>query len=386
CLQAVCAHVFSNKRRTNDTLSPGIVDGEKEGKKPRGIAATKVYAQRWNQFAYHFRLHVPNPPDPIVAEALALIPRRFKDLTKDELLELTRQIHETLARGIEMPKQDPNAKPEEPEEPEDEKKQPEPKHSEAPASGEAGKEEPKPEPEEDTPADEGWNVRKLLTSKWMLAPLALFVGIWVLLLLQGGLKFWVQVAIMCVLAAGALTAFLYLRRAYIKALLEAFKARASGSRGPAGPGGVPPPNKLAVLLKTRQVRIALLAMAGAGVLYGVYRFSPNIGLGMAGLAVEVELMIGAMSVASRLQDKTCKDKTPISKLARIGVAMAAVLAIGGLVFTLSALGLSDVLVSWVVGVIGCLLLLLLLLFLSKSRKGGSEESGYRRESFWRQLK
>lgn len=59
-----------------------------------------IYNKRFLEFAYHFRRHLPGATDPAVKAALALIPDNFKDLSKPELLGLTRAIHHTLCDGF----------------------------------------------------------------------------------------------------------------------------------------------------------------------------------------------------------------------------------------------------------------------------------------------
>jgi len=162
CFQSVCAHIFPSKNR--QTVSTGIADGGVEERKPVGMEANEIYSKRWGIFAYHFRRHVPDCQDKVVAEALNLIPGNFKDLSKEELFELTQQIHLTLAKGIEMPEV---VEPE-PQEPEEEpKKAPEPK----PEDKEEEKEQPAPPPAT-------WSIKRLLKNKWMYLPFGLFLGIW----------------------------------------------------------------------------------------------------------------------------------------------------------------------------------------------------------------
>lgn len=238
CFQSVCAHIFPSKNR--QTVSTGIADGGAEERKPVGMEANEIYSKRWGIFAYHFRRHVPDCQDKVVAEALNLIPGNFKDLSKEELFELTQQIHLTLAKGIEMPEV---VEPE-PQEPEEEpKKAPEPK----PEDKEEEKEQPAPPPAT-------WSIKRLLKNKWMYLPFGLFLGIWAYLFMQKGVDFWVQVAIFGGIAFLAVTAFLFMRRAMIKARLKAIAEALKGGSGP------PPPGSRGRMVLTIGVLSLLLAL------------------------------------------------------------------------------------------------------------------------------
>jgi hypothetical protein len=129
------------------------------------------YVKRWNEFAYHFRRNLPGATEPVVVEALGMIPRNFKDLSKDELLNLTREIHKVLARGVEVPAVIPGA------EKEEEAKKPEP-----PKEPEKKKEPPVAIP---VPT---W--KKLLTSWWAWALMVLCVGFWMRQFTKTGLGGW----------------------------------------------------------------------------------------------------------------------------------------------------------------------------------------------------
>ena len=212
CFQSVCAHIFPT--RDNARVSTGLTDGGVEEKKPWGVAADKVYSKRWGTFAYHFRRHIPGCTDPVVAKALALIPADFKELPKEELFDLTRKIHQTLCTGIELSEQAPPVEPEQ--QPEEEEKK---------------EDEQEQETQEDKPIfpSPGWNIKRLLKSKWMLVPLGLFIVGWSALFLQKDLDFWLQVALAGGMALIGITVFLFLRRSLIKSRLAALKAKGAAA-------------------------------------------------------------------------------------------------------------------------------------------------------------
>lgn len=187
--QSVCAFIFPTARRRNNSISTGIADGGKEEEESTsGFAASEAYRLRWNEFAYHFRRHIPHTNEAVsdnasaVKAALALIPGNFKDLSKDQLLDLTREVHLTLARGLELPeppgKQDQNDK-------------------------------PKPSPGSPAPADEDddnggglfsgsgkehfW--KSLFTSKWSYITLGILLVLWAAIFSRGGSQFWFNAAI-----------------------------------------------------------------------------------------------------------------------------------------------------------------------------------------------
>lgn len=184
CFQTVCAYIFPSRRKKAGTIDVGIEDGDSEGKapakerKPEGLEAHEAYARRWNEFAYHFRRHMPNAETDQVIRALALIPADFKDISKEDLLSLTRRIHETLGEGIELPKPAKREKEETEEE-------------------EAG-EEPLKGGEKLSPDSTGgiftksfW--RGLFHSKWTYVAMAAAVLLWGLIFVQSGSDFWNEV-------------------------------------------------------------------------------------------------------------------------------------------------------------------------------------------------
>jgi len=139
----------------------------------------KGYVARFNEFAYHFRRHLPGAVDPVVVEALALIPRNYKELAKDELLALARQVQATLSRGVEVPSVIPGA----PHDHEPEKK---------PAAPPAAPPPVKPQPAEPEVAERSfW--RSVFGSLWTYVLLAVFALGWVALFTHRGLNGWDKV-------------------------------------------------------------------------------------------------------------------------------------------------------------------------------------------------
>jgi hypothetical protein len=107
--QSVMPLAFPKKAvfQGNQALTGGFGE-ENSWIKPGGFIADDIYIRRFNQFGYFLRRHNSEPnllKDKTVADALNLIPARLKDLTKDELFELTRKVHEVLCRGINKPKE-----------------------------------------------------------------------------------------------------------------------------------------------------------------------------------------------------------------------------------------------------------------------------------------
>ncbi|MDX1986693.1 MAG: hypothetical protein SFV17_08400 [Candidatus Obscuribacter sp.] len=187
--QSVCAFIFPTARRRNNSISTGIADGGKEEEESTsGFAASEAYRLRWNEFAYHFRRHIPHTDAAssdhaaAVKAALALIPGNFKDLSKDELLNLTREVHLTLARGLELP--EPPGKQDQPD-----KSKPSPGSPAAPDDDDdkggglfsgAGKEP-------------FW--KSLFTSKWSYITLGILLVLWAAIFSRGGSQFWFNAAI-----------------------------------------------------------------------------------------------------------------------------------------------------------------------------------------------
>ncbi len=188
--QSVCAFIFpTSKRRAADKLNTGIADGGKEEKdeaEKGGYAASEVYRLRWNAFAYHFRRHIPRGSGEsgesegaidYVARALALIPENFKDLSKEELLNLVRRVHLTLCEGITLPQPKPKSAASEVETP--------------PTATPSGPTQP---------VKDAFSVveRKsifegLLKSKWSYVTLGVIVLGWAALFSQGGSDLWFRV-------------------------------------------------------------------------------------------------------------------------------------------------------------------------------------------------
>lgn len=374
CFQAVCAHIFPHRNRNADTLSPGIVDGEKEGRKPRGIAADRVYTQRWNQFAFHFRRHIPEPPDPVVAQALALIPARFKDLTKEELFDLTRDIHKMLAKGIELPTDRPE--PQEPEEePEEKPEQPQP---DDPTGGDKDDNKDGKEDKKESLPPAPWSLKKLLTSKWMFVPFGLFITMWVLILMQGGVDFWVQVAVWTGMALCGLTAFLFMRRALIKAMLASAKARMFPS-----PASGAPPTKIQLLLQSKRTKWVLGIALAAVALWLLFELSKSVGLFVVGLGVDIALIAGFAYLSHRWKSK----KRKASKLEAWGMGVMLVLSLPGLVFVLMHMGFSWLFMGPVV-LLAVLVILVALINLSQKHEETGKDGRYRyqRETLWQRIK
>lgn len=353
--QSVCAFIFSSKKK--ELVSTGIADGGKEERKPVGMEADKVYSKRWNIFAYHFRRHVPGCEDPVVAEALSLIPNNFKDLSKEALFDLTRRIHLTLSRGILMP---PVVQPE-PEEEEEEPKKKEPEKQ-----PEEGNKKEKPV----TVAPSVWSLKRLLKSKWMYGTFALFILGWTLLFMQQGVDFWIQVAIAGGVVFIAISVFLYLRRAYIKALLK----RAAESLKP---GAGPPVDPL----KRKVVISSLFTIAALAVIVGaMYYFS---------LAAQWYYLLGAlvwfgsiMVFGNHLSRRADMAGRRMSKLSILGLALMLCMSLALMVWVGMMLGLGKLVLGIafgiLIGLVGGFVLVML-----GSGKNGSQGVASVKERFER---
>lgn len=154
CVQTMVAWIFRGARKPDKDKQPD-------------------YVSRFNEFIYHLRRHLPGATDPVVIEALAMVPARLMDLSKDELLELVRKIHACLCRGVEAPPPVQIAEPEK-EEPGKKKKKPSSKQQE----------------EDDGHPGGVFHWRKLLKSKWSWLLLAGFVTVWIALFTRKGLEGW----------------------------------------------------------------------------------------------------------------------------------------------------------------------------------------------------
>lgn len=355
--QSVCAFIFPSKDR--EKVSTGIADGGKEERKPVGMEADKVYTKRWNIFAYHFRRHIPGCEDPVVAEALSLIPNNFKDLSKENLFDLTRRIHLTLSKGILMP---PVVEPE----PEEEEEKEEPK-----------KKEPEDKPEEEEKKEEPvtvppsvWSLKRLLKSKWMYGSFALFIVAWTLLFLRQGVDFWIQVAIVGGVAFIAIAVFLYLRRAYIKALL---KSAAESLKPGAGPPIDP--------LKKKKVIVSGVVIVVLAITLGLmYHYA---------LSTEWYFLLGAfvwfgsiLGFANYLSGRADKAQRPMSKLSIVGLLLMMCMSLASMVWVGMMLGFSKFLLgigaAVLFGVVGFFVLVLM-----GSGKNGSNGSASIKERFER---
>ncbi len=344
--QSVCSYIFSSKDR--EKVSTGIADGGKEERKPVGMEADKVYSKRWNIFAYHFRRHIPGCEDPVVAEALSLIPANFKDLSKEELFALTKRIHLTLAKGILMP---PVVEPE----PEEEEKEPE-----------KPKKEPEKKPEEDkkeepvTVPPSVWSLKRLLKNKWMYLPFGVFLVAWTLLFLRQGVDFWIQVAIFGGIALTALAVFLYIRRAYIKALL---KAAAESLKPGAGPP-IDPAKRKAVFGSA--IFIALL---------GALVFT----MWWLKLAVEWYYLLAtllwfgsSLFIGNWLSKRADKAHKPMSKWSILGLVCMCLMSLASIVWVGVMLGFSQIFLMIGAGVLGLVVgFFVLVLFGSGKNAGGA---------------
>jgi hypothetical protein len=306
----------------NTALTGGFGE-ENSWIKPGGFIADQVYIKRYNQFGYFLRRHNTEPKlvkDKAVAAAMALIPARLKDLTKEELFELTRQVHETLCRGINKPEErvqfrnkpkDPTKKEgegegeeakddsenkddkdkegkdakEQPKKPEDdeslkeddenkegeenkedaEKKKKEDEEKAKKDAEKAKKEaEKKKKEEKEKKEKKSWDPRKLLTSKWLLIPLALFIAGWTYLFSMAGTNFWLQLFFFCFFAFCFIAGFVFLRWGAIKAFLLWMK-----------PGGK---DTIRRFFMRKSVRRYLLPPLGVLALWLVYKCTLWIGL------------------------------------------------------------------------------------------------------------
>lgn len=167
CFQSLVAYVIRKNKssRWNEVTGEGKDDKEK-APPPTG------YISRFNEFLYHLRRHLPGAKDPIVIEALALIPPQLKDLSKDELLGLARAVHTVLMRGIELP--------------------PAPEAVAQPAEPEP---EASPEPEAPEQPEEPGGIpvplwRRLTGSKWFYVMIAIFSAGWFAVFTHKGLDGW----------------------------------------------------------------------------------------------------------------------------------------------------------------------------------------------------
>lgn len=180
--QTVCSYVYTSKnRKRGDALALG---GEVQ-KTPTG---NEVYNARLNEFAFHLRRRLAveaGVTDPTVIEASELIPTGLKDLSKDEVLVLARQIHERLARGVTLSKAnlfEPIAALTEPEG----------------DGGELPVEDPGEEEADEleglSPIDSRW-WQIVFKSKWSYITLGAFVVGWLIIALSVGIDFWRAVII-----------------------------------------------------------------------------------------------------------------------------------------------------------------------------------------------
>ena len=367
CFQTVCAFIFPGKEQSETTLIPGIVDGDKKPKAPKGRAAAKTYIKRWNMFAFHLRRHIPDCADEAVAAALALIPKGFKDLSKEELLELTRQIHEALAIGVILPTQDPNAKPVAGKP--GEKPEPDSEDDDDDDEDEEEKPEPEPEPEEEEKKEEEkeeekkkstWNWRKLLSSKWTYAPFGLFILIWFALLMQGGVNFWVRVFFNTLIIGGVITGFLFWRRAMIKAMLARIKAAASG--------GMPSAPTTKITLGPI-LAVAIPLTVGGGLAYLAFRFLP---WPVATLCTAVACSVATIGWYRKSRRKAREREGAPSKFAILGMSLFGLGSFAGMVYALKSMGVHNLWLEIATAILGFLLLMGSLLLVNDNQKANAQ--------------
>lgn len=342
--QSVCAYIFSSKNR--EKVSTGIADGGKEERKPVGVEADKVYSKRWNIFAFHFRRHIPGCEDPVVTEALNLIPNNFKDLSKEDLFELTRNIHQTLSKGILMP---PIVEPEEveKEEPEEPKKEPEKQPEE---------EEKKEQPVTVPPSV--WSLKRLLKNKWMYGTFGLFLVAWTLLFLRQGVDFWIQVAVVGGVILTAIAVFLYIRRAYIKALLNRVKESLK-------PGAGPP---LDPIKKKNFFAGAIVAAVLGTAVVVIWKL---------GLAREWYFLLGAfvwfgsiLAFGNWLSRRADKAQKPMGKLSIVGLFFMCLMSLASMVYIGMMLGFSQILLAIAGGALGLFVGFFVLALMGSGKNGG----------------
>lgn len=248
CFQTVCAYIFpSKRRRRQDILGIGIEDDGKAQREIPGDMGT--YAKRWNEFAFHLRRHLPtdDKTDPLVLEALALIPTRFMDLSKEALFDLTKEIQKVLTRDLILPDPlDPTGK-----KPQKQKKNEEEEEEEEDEKAE----EEEPEAPPATPGVPWW--QGLLTSKWSWIALGGFVAVWLAIFLMGGMDFWKMLWSIIVFWAAVVVAlgtiFYLMKRARRKALMEALSK-----------GGAPPPPKQPDDETSGSIKVKRCALIGGG--------------------------------------------------------------------------------------------------------------------------
>lgn len=224
--QSVCAFIFPTARRRASKISTGIADGgadENEEANNSGFGAHAVYRERWSEFAYHLRRHIPHhhasaPQTHPVAQALELIPANFKDLPKESLLQLTRAVHQLLATGLDIPapvkKEDRPAPP--------------------PPSGASGASAGATSDDAPDPSIPWW--KRLLNSKWSWAALATALVLWAALFSKGGSDAWFAIAMWCLGVGGFVLAYMVLRALWLrlrqKAQLKKAAFTLAEDRGP----------------------------------------------------------------------------------------------------------------------------------------------------------
>lgn len=343
CFQSMMPIAWPKRRNKKDQQKADVF-GTNPWVKPQGHTANAIYIERSNSFGYHFRRHVEQPESPLIQEALALIPENFKDLSKAELFELTRQIHEILCRGIDKPKP-PEQTPEEKAEEEKAKKEAEEKQKKKKKPGQKDKpgEIDNPDQQDDEDGEDGdgdqdkddkkdkdgkksrsgptWNVKKMLTSKWLLIPLALFVLGWGVTLAQAGVSFWLQMAIYTGIGVAFMVLFAILRWRTVKAMW----ARVNAKTGPPGEK------------KTSKVKLAFIGfcyLVMAGVIFML--LAKLVGIPWAIAIYSGAAIVFAGVIGRKAANQAKKTKKPMSKAQKAGVLAInfAALAVLGALFYL----------------------------------------------------
>lgn len=101
-LQTLSAHAYRKSSRRRGDVVVGVAAPKVAGT----MESVEAYVAGVNEFAYHLRRRLPGEDNTaaVVTEALALVPDNLKDMSKDDLVGVARQIHAVLSRGIELPR------------------------------------------------------------------------------------------------------------------------------------------------------------------------------------------------------------------------------------------------------------------------------------------
>ncbi len=178
--QTLCACVFrADQAKRTDVPVIGVAGS---GETATGFDRAPQYVFRLNQFAYFLRrgLAAEECNEAVVVEALGLVPENLKELSKDQLLTLTRSIHLVLSRDVKLP----------------------PAPTKAAVSSlkddvlediDVQEEEGEEEEEVVKPTDPS-RLKGLLTNKWSYVTLASFIMFWLILLVKAGMGLWMTLA------------------------------------------------------------------------------------------------------------------------------------------------------------------------------------------------